>query len=144
MPSAGDQAGRRIEPRGVLLRCCAALRCCGVWRCSSWSGRIPICFSHRCFAELFQESQKSKNLPLVRTELKKFKDLYESSVALRSLFLNPVITEEARNQALQQVFQKDGINTKEAQVRRGEGELWREWRKEERVAARLRFGCNRC
>lgn len=70
-----------------------------------------------CHPELFQESQKSKNLPLVRTELKKFKDLYEGSVALRSLFLNPVITEEARNQALQQVFQKDGISTKEAQVR---------------------------
>ncbi len=68
-------------------------------------------------AELFEEGRKSKNLPLVRTELRKFKDLYESSTDLRSLFLNPVMTLEQRNAALTEVFKQNGIKSNEAQVR---------------------------
>ena len=65
--------------------------------------------------ELFQESQKSGNLPVVRNELKKFKDSYESSVALRSLFLNPVISNAQRDETLMQVFESEGIVSKETQ-----------------------------
>jgi len=65
--------------------------------------------------KLFEEGRKSKNLPTVRSELRKFKDLYESSTDLRSLFLNPVMTTEQRNEALTQVFKQSGIKTNEAQ-----------------------------
>ena len=69
----------------------------------------------RASSELFQESQKSGNLPLVRNELKKFKETYEASVGLRALFLNPVISNAQRDEELTKVFEQTGIKSKEAQ-----------------------------
>jgi ATP synthase F1 delta subunit len=69
-----------------------------------------------CVAELFEEGKKGKNLPAVRAELRKFKDLYESSSDLRSLFLNPVLSNEQKNVSLAALFKKEGIKTAEAQA----------------------------
>lgn len=65
--------------------------------------------------ELFQESQKGKNLVEVRGEMKKFRELYEQSAALRSMFLNPLVTADKRNAALQQIYKAAKINSKQAQ-----------------------------
>jgi ATP synthase F1 delta subunit len=67
-------------------------------------------------SELFQESSKAKNLSEVRAEMKKFRQLYEESAALRSMFLNPLVTPEKRKAALDQVFKAAKINTKQAQA----------------------------
>jgi len=66
--------------------------------------------------KLFQESSKSKNLSEVREDLRKFRRVFENSVALRSLFLNPIVSEEKRSEALTKVFKAAGISTKEAQA----------------------------
>jgi len=47
--------------------------------------------------------------------MKKFREVYEMSAALRSLFLNPLITPDKRNAALQQVYKSHNITTKESQ-----------------------------
>jgi len=65
--------------------------------------------------KLFEAGKKSKNLPTVRAELRKFKELYESSSDLRSLFLNPVLSTEQKNASLTALFKKEGIKTAEAQ-----------------------------
>lgn len=57
-----------------------------------------------------------KNLAEVRNEMKKFRELYDQSAALRSMFLNPLVTPEKRNAALSQIFKAAKINTKQAQA----------------------------
>lgn len=87
---------------------------------SHFSLAVPACVPlspslARLLPELFQESLKAKNLSDVRGEMKKFRQLYEESAALRSMFLNPLVTPEKRKAALDQVFKAAKINTKQAQ-----------------------------